>query len=66
MLRFRITQRSSTSHAYKCCCGRGLVIVGSPRTLCADAVWQKWLSWVRQQGCVSSAASVQRAMQQIP
>ena len=29
---------------------RGLIVVGSPRTLVEDPSWRKWIAWVRDRG----------------
>ena len=36
-------------------CCRGLVVVGSPKTLSSDPVWRAWIRWVRDRGAFSTA-----------
>ena len=36
-------------------CCRGLVVVGSPKTLSSDPVWRAWIRWVRDHGAFSTA-----------
>ena len=31
---------------------RGLVVVGDPETLAADATWRAYLQWLEKRGCV--------------
>ena len=31
-------------------CCRGLIVVGSPRTLVEDPSWRAWIAWVRDHG----------------
>ena len=32
---------------------RGLIIVGSPRTLYSDPTWKQWLDWIRERQAVA-------------
>ncbi len=34
---------------------RGLVVVGSPKTLSSDGVWRSWIRWVRDHGAFLTA-----------
>ena len=34
---------------------RGLVVVGSPKTLSSDPIWRAWIRWVRDYGAFSTA-----------
>ena len=36
-------------------CCRGLVVVGSPKTLSSDGVWRSWIRWVRDHGAFLTA-----------
>lgn len=42
-----------TSWLLDCC--RGLVVVGSPKTLSSDAIWRSWVRWVRDHGAFQTA-----------
>ena len=42
-----------TRYLLDCC--RGLVVVGSPKTLSSDAIWRSWVRWVRDHGAFQTA-----------
>jgi hypothetical protein len=39
-------------------CCRGLVVVGSPKTLSSDAIWRAWVRWVRDHGVYQTPSAL--------
>lgn len=45
---------------------RGLVVVGSPKTLWANDNWFKWLEWVKENKAVLHSDRIQQSVDCVP